>query len=92
MTQQEMQMAMQPFGQVHSGLGRATEGTGLGLPIAMAIVRAHGGELTLDSLPGTGTRVTLKLKGHSAAATAAGGTHPAHTMTLSAAGGQAPHH
>lgn len=36
-------------------------GTGLGLPLVYGIVRDHGGEVRLDSTPGTGTRVTLRL-------------------------------
>jgi two-component system sensor histidine kinase HydH len=39
------------------------EGTGLGLTIVRKIVRAHGGELTLESTPGAGTRVGIWLPG-----------------------------
>jgi two-component system, NtrC family, sensor kinase len=37
------------------------QGTGLGLSIAQAIVDAHGGRLVIDSAPGRGTRVSLRL-------------------------------
>lgn len=36
-------------------------GTGLGLAIVARIVRAHQGRLTIDSIPGQGTTVTLIL-------------------------------
>lgn len=36
-------------------------GSGLGLPIAKAIIVAHGGEISLDSAPGRGTRATIVL-------------------------------
>jgi PAS domain S-box-containing protein len=36
-------------------------GTGLGLPIARKIMQAHGGSISLDSTPGEGTTVTIRL-------------------------------
>lgn len=36
---------------------RATGGAGLGLAIARGIVEAHGGQITIDSVPGEGTSV-----------------------------------
>ncbi|HEY3322187.1 MAG TPA: ATP-binding protein [Planctomycetota bacterium] len=36
-------------------------GTGLGLPISLAIVQSHGGVIDVDSQPARGTRVAVKL-------------------------------
>jgi PAS domain S-box-containing protein len=36
------------------------KGTGLGLAMVQNIVRAHGGELDIQSLPGNGTRVAMR--------------------------------
>jgi signal transduction histidine kinase len=41
------------------GSRRGRSGTGLGLPIAEAIVRAHGGQLELSNVPGSGARVRI---------------------------------
>jgi two-component system, OmpR family, sensor histidine kinase CiaH len=47
---------------------RAQGGSGLGLAIAKMLTEAHGGELSLSSTVGVGTRVTVRLRLASAAA------------------------
>jgi signal transduction histidine kinase len=37
------------------------EGTGLGMAIARSVIDRHGGEMTLQSAPGSGTRVRIRL-------------------------------
>jgi two-component system, cell cycle sensor histidine kinase PleC len=59
MTASEVDTAMRPFGQVESGFNKRHEGTGLGLPIAHALSKLHGGDLQIHSTKGTGTRVTV---------------------------------
>jgi len=61
MTQAEIEVALQRFGQVDSGLSRRHEGTGLGLPLARKLAELHGGWLRLDSEKGRGTTATLTL-------------------------------
>jgi two-component system, cell cycle sensor histidine kinase PleC len=61
MTPEELEVALSPFGQVDAGRSRWREGTGLGLPIAMALVELHGGELKVRSVKGQGTEVAVLL-------------------------------
>ncbi|MFT4173037.1 MAG: ATP-binding protein [Rhodocyclaceae bacterium] len=51
----------EPYFRVESSRARHTGGVGLGLPIAKAIVEAHGGTLTLASPLGHGVVVTVTL-------------------------------
>jgi signal transduction histidine kinase len=54
-------IALQPFRQVEHALSRSHEGTGLGLPLAKALIEKHGGRLHLASERDVGTTVTLTL-------------------------------
>ncbi|MEX1204136.1 MAG: PAS domain S-box protein [Dongiaceae bacterium] len=49
-----------PFVQVECTMTRQHAGTGLGLPIAKALVEMHGGELSIESAPGHGTTVSAR--------------------------------
>jgi signal transduction histidine kinase len=53
--------AMEPFQQVDGSMTRRYEGTGLGLPIAKSLAELHGGRLMIESAPGRGTSVTVRL-------------------------------
>ncbi len=55
--------ALTPFGQVENALSREHMGTGLGLSLARQLVELHGGSLGLESTPGLGTTVTIRLPG-----------------------------
>ena len=61
MSQEEILVALTPFGQVDGTRARWREGTGLGLPIAKALVELHGGRLEIRSAKGMGTEVAVIL-------------------------------
>jgi len=61
MTEQELQIALTPFGQVDGSRTRWREGTGLGLPIAKSLVELHGGELKVTSAKNKGTEIWVLL-------------------------------
>jgi PAS domain S-box-containing protein len=61
MTAAEIKIALEPFRQVASHLTRNVEGTGLGLSLVQSLVTLHHGTLTLDSVPGQGTRAIVCL-------------------------------
>ncbi len=61
MTEAEIEIALERFGQVDGGLARRQEGSGLGLPLARQLAELHGGSLTLKSETGRGTTATVIL-------------------------------
>jgi signal transduction histidine kinase len=44
--------------------GSKHRGAGLGLPVVKSLVELHGGDMTLDSEPGRGTRITVRFPEH----------------------------
>jgi signal transduction histidine kinase len=59
----QIEKVFQPFEQVADHLTREHQGTGLGLPIAKALIELHGGELVLSSELGVGTTARIRLPG-----------------------------
>jgi signal transduction histidine kinase len=53
--------ALTVFGQLDNAYARRHEGSGLGLPLAKSLVELHGGTLAIESAPGAGTRVFIRL-------------------------------
>jgi len=55
---EDVEKVFETFGQGRHDVANLEQGTGLGLPISRGLMRAHGGDLTLASTLGQGTRVT----------------------------------
>ncbi len=55
----DMARVLEPFTQVDNKHNRRYDGTGLGLPLVKRLVDLHGGQLTIDSELGVGTRMTI---------------------------------
>ena len=64
MSEEDIAVALTPFGQVDGSRSRWREGTGLGLPIANALIELHGGGVTIESVVNKGTEVSLLLPIH----------------------------
>ena len=61
MSSDELAIALEPFGQVNSGLAKLYEGAGIGLPLAKRLVELHGGKLTIESVRDAGTTIRVYL-------------------------------
>ena len=59
MTEKEIANALVPFGQNDTQMSKRHDGTGLGLPLAKAMLELHGGGLDIASRPQHGTIITL---------------------------------
>ena len=59
----QLDRVFEPFHRVEASRNRETGGTGLGLPIARGIIRAHGGDVTLANRAGGGLVATVTLPG-----------------------------
>jgi len=57
----DLERVFDPFERLETARSRETGGTGLGLPIARAILRAHGGDATLANRPEGGLRASVRL-------------------------------
>jgi PAS domain S-box-containing protein len=57
MSAEEIEIALTRFGKVSAAMSNE-EGTGLGIPLAVGLMEAHGGKLEIRSTPGRGTTVT----------------------------------
>ncbi|MBW7885717.1 MAG: PAS domain-containing protein [Caldilineaceae bacterium] len=64
----QLSLLFEPFVQLHSGLTRPYEGSGLGLALVKSLVEMHGGRVDVESTPGHGScfTISLPLNGHPA--------------------------
>jgi signal transduction histidine kinase len=60
MRAEDVDKALEPFGQIENAHTRRHQGTGLGLPLAKRLVELHGGSLSVASALGVGTEVTVR--------------------------------
>ena len=62
-----LERVFEPFFRLEASRSPKTGGSGLGLAIARAIVRGHGGEITLENRRPQGLTATIRLPGSTAA-------------------------
>jgi signal transduction histidine kinase len=58
MSADQVHVALEPFGRIRTE-GREVKGTGLGLPLTQALIKANRAQFTLHSETGKGTRATI---------------------------------
>ncbi len=60
-SQEDIKFLFQPFVQLDAGLAREYQGTGLGLALVSQMIRLHGGQVSVESEVGVGSRFTITL-------------------------------
>jgi signal transduction histidine kinase len=58
---EDLARIIEPFEQADHRLARVFEGLGLGIPVARAMVRIHGGDIVYESVLGEGTTARIML-------------------------------
>jgi len=61
MSQEEIEIALAPFGQIHNDRQNTSVGTGLGLPLVNRFITLIGGNMNIRSAPGHGTSIKLEI-------------------------------
>src|SRR5215469_12883036 len=56
-SESDLPMVLEPFGQVDNAFNRTGGGTGLGLPLTKKLVELHGGVFVIENVPDHGTVV-----------------------------------
>lgn len=59
--EEDLDRVFEPFTQLDTTMTEPLTGAGLGLYVSRALMRAHGGDLLLQSRPGAGTTATILL-------------------------------
>ena len=72
----DLDRVFEPFSHAETGPNRRFPGSGLGLYVSRALMRAHGGELLLQSRPGEGTTAAMHIPVDRLLPTSTFGTHP----------------
>jgi len=57
----ELDLVVRPFHRQRPAYDSRYQGVGLGLPFAKTIIELHGGKLSINSVEGSGTTVTIEL-------------------------------
>ena len=62
LTKEQLTRVFEPFVRLETSRNRQTGGLGLGLTLARAVARGHGGDVLLENRQGGGLRATLTLR------------------------------